>query len=191
MTEIYYVYWIKTPEAKDPFKEGYVGITKNLNKRFSEHRRSARKGSNHIVHKAIRKYGWAKLQAFAISVSSLDSCKEQEAMLRPYSNIGWNICAGGIKPPEQGLEYQRKHWEKTLKDILPTPHTQEFKDKLTERNHKYLYTIWNKQGYRVVNVKLWEWCRENNIKQSCMHRVATGQRKHHKGFYCSRSNVLE
>jgi predicted GIY-YIG superfamily endonuclease len=191
MTELCYVYWIRTPGSKDPFAEGYIGITKNLNKRFSEHRRSARKGSNYIVHKAIKKYGWSGLQASAIAVSSIDSCKEQEILLRPSENIGWNICAGGVRPVQQSLEYQRKHWERTLKDIPPTKHTQEFKNNLTDRNHKYLYTIWNKEGYKVEDVRLWEWCKENNIRQSCMQRVATGQRKHHKGFYCLRSSVLK
>jgi predicted GIY-YIG superfamily endonuclease len=191
MTDTYYVYWIKLPEATDPFSEGYVGITKNLNRRFSEHRSASRNGSNHIIHRAIRKYGWSSLQAFAISISTLDSCKEQEMLLRPHPNIGWNICAGGVKPPEQSLEYRQKHWERTLKGIPPIPHTDGFKQALTSRNHKYVYTIWNKSGYRVEGVKLWEWCKENNMRQACMQRVATGHRKHHRGFYCLRSSVLK
>jgi len=191
MTEICYVYWIHKKEHTKTDTEGYVGITKNLNKRKSEHKRSARKGSTYPVHSAIRKYGWSSLKVTVLFSGTLEECKLEEMKLRPNEQIGWNICAGGVVPKQQSLEKQREHWERTLKNKEPTKHTPKFKQELTDRNHRYLYTIWNKEGYRVENVRLWEWCEENGIRQSCMQRVATGKRSHHRGYHCLRVTIAE
>jgi len=191
MTGICYVYWIHNKLQTEPDKDGYIGITKNLKKRCREHKRSARKGSSYPVHAAIRKYGWGNLKVEVLFQGTLEECKTKEICLRPKEQIGWNICAGGVVPKQQSLEKQREHWERTLKHREPARHTKEFKEELTKRNHKYLYTIWRDDGYRVTNVHLWEWCKENNIRQSCMQRVATGERSHHRGYHCLRVTIAE
>lgn len=191
MTEICHVYWIHKKTHINPDIDGYVGITKNPLKRAREHRRASRMGSTYPVHSAIRKYGWTNLGMEVIFSGTLEECKAKEILLRPTEQIGWNICAGGVVPKQQSLEKQREHWERTLKGLKPTRHTAEFKVELTERNHRYLYDIWRKDGYSVKSVRLWEWCSENNIRQSCMHRVATGERSHHRGYHCLRVAIAK
>mgnify|MGYP001304098585 CR=1 FL=1 len=186
MTETYVVYWIRLERHKDPLTEGYVGITKNRGKRMREHRRSAETGSQHVIHRAMRKYA-GSLKVKTLFKGSRDDCKAEELRLRPDANIGWNICAGGVLPPPQSLEKMQAHWEKTLKDLPPHRHSNKHKEAVRERNHRFLYTIWNKhKTQKWVNVRLWEWCEENGVRQSCMQRVALGQRKHHRGYCCSR-----
>jgi hypothetical protein len=89
------VYWLHLPSQSDVHSEGYVGVTvKTLDKRYAEHKYSARKGSELPVHCAIRKYS-DNLIAEVIYEGSFKDCLLMEKELRPEPYIGYNICAGG------------------------------------------------------------------------------------------------
>lgn len=90
---IYSIYWIHYPEHKNIKTDGYIGISKNPNRRFTEHKKSK---SNFKVKSAIKK--GAELEVLQENLSE-DQAKQLEVYLRPTDNIGWNIAAGGSLPP--------------------------------------------------------------------------------------------
>lgn len=92
----YTVYWIHKQEHVDIKSEGYVGITKNLTKRISEHR-----GGNSIIGKALRKYKDDLIIEIVRGSISVDEALCMEKDLRPKELIGWNICTGGGMPPSR------------------------------------------------------------------------------------------
>jgi len=90
----YTVYWINLPHYTDPYKEGYIGITSNLEKRKKAHKNSNNK---HVKH------GLNLGASFEIVA---DNLLKNEALLieetyRPYECIGWNLNKGGDDPPSQ------------------------------------------------------------------------------------------
>ena len=90
------VYWIRAPEHTDMFSQGYIGISNNPARRFIEHSRA--KGNRHLAF-AIQKHGWDTLLKTEILVADVNYCLDIEAKLRPSDKIGWNLVAGGGKPP--------------------------------------------------------------------------------------------
>jgi hypothetical protein len=88
---IYSLYWIHHIDASDPFTEGYIGVTKNLDNRLEYN-----KNSKYTVGKAIRKY--SKDIICDILYQNLDeqSAFNLEAKYRPSEKIGWNLAEGGF-----------------------------------------------------------------------------------------------
>jgi hypothetical protein len=95
MIETYSVYHIYVEPS---LNSGYIGITKNITLRFSQHGWK-RKNSNKHLRNALAKYGNAV--KFSVVADGLDyeAASLVEEMLRPSPNIGWNIAAGGNIPP--------------------------------------------------------------------------------------------
>jgi predicted GIY-YIG superfamily endonuclease len=180
----YVVYWIHKTDHKDMITEGYVGITNNFKRRMGNHLTHS-KTKDGTFQRAIRKYGWYELIKEIIFVGSKEECALEEARLRPKERIGWNVCIGGFVPPSP-TEAARKATSERCKGKPGTPHTDEFKQKLRERNMKYVYTITHPNGFVETSNCLRDWCRDNGIRQNCMQRVSSGQRKHHKGYRCTR-----
>lgn len=86
------VYWAKAQHHTNILKEGYVGVTNNLERRIKDHN----KYTNKHLQNALQKYN----VIFTIVVKSSNNiCIAIEKFLRPVPNIGWNICAGGGLPP--------------------------------------------------------------------------------------------
>jgi predicted GIY-YIG superfamily endonuclease/ribosomal protein L37AE/L43A len=90
------VYWIRHKDHTDIFSQGYVGISKNVEKRFNEH---FRKTQNTHLKNAIAKYGWDNLVKQQVLIANEQYCLDMEKQLRPNDAIGWNCIAGGGKPP--------------------------------------------------------------------------------------------
>lgn len=91
----YNVYWCHWKEHVDPYTEGYVGVTKNLSKRYYEHLRN----SNNLddsFQKAINERGKDSIiMTILKSNISEDLAYSYERMYRPERNIGWNTGKGG------------------------------------------------------------------------------------------------
>lgn len=87
----YSLYWYKLPTHTDPFTEGYIGITNNMERRNLEHRRN--KKTTHFTN-ALAKYS-------DITYVVLSELTDPEMVLaleyeyRPKTNIGWNSAIGG------------------------------------------------------------------------------------------------
>lgn len=107
------VYWIHHPEHTDMFTQGYIGITKDITKRFEEHKN--RPSNAHLKH-AINKYGWDNLVKEIVLVADKAYCLMIEAKLRAEDKIGWNVIMGGGVPPSAlGKKFTRSdEWKQKL-----------------------------------------------------------------------------
>lgn len=92
------VYWIRLPEHTDMLSQGYIGISKNVEKRWKWHRKSK---ENPHLRSAIDKYGFDTLVKQVILISDKTYCLNLERKLRPSKKIGWNLTEGGGHPPAQ------------------------------------------------------------------------------------------
>lgn len=90
------VYWIHHPDHTDMFTQGYIGISKDLKRRFRAH--ETKTENEHLKH-AINKYGWDNLVKEVILVADKAYCLMVELQLRASTQIGWNIAKGGGVPP--------------------------------------------------------------------------------------------
>ena len=76
-----YVYWIYDDNSINPTICGYVGVSKEPNRRFKTHLRKKR------VH--------ADCKLKILFSGSRQQCFDYERTLRPYKQIGWNNAVGG------------------------------------------------------------------------------------------------
>ena len=123
--ERYHVYWVRNEEHTDILSEGYVGITKNPERRLENHKE---RGSVRTI----------------ILVGSKQYCREIEYKLRPKANIGLNKNPGGMLPmiTERGREVIRKRMiannpmkilrtnSGSFKKGAPSPNTKEQNEKI-------------------------------------------------------------
>jgi hypothetical protein len=96
------VYWIRAKDHSNMALEGYVGVSKNANKRWKYGHFWAQKNGRHDnphFANAIEKHGWDNLIKEILVIASQEYCYELEAKLRPAESIGWNLAIGGHKPP--------------------------------------------------------------------------------------------
>ena len=96
MTQATSLYWIRLPEHTDMFTQGYVGVSRNIKKRWNEHQK---RPSNIHLKRAIAKYGWDNLIKQVILIADEAYCFLIEAKLRAEKQIGWNVTNGGGNPP--------------------------------------------------------------------------------------------
>jgi len=109
------VYWIRCQDHTDMTSQGYIGVSKNANDRFTQH---FKRTQNRHLKFAIEKYGWDNLVKTQILIANQDYCLDIERKLRPTDGIGWNCVAGGGKPPSSlGKRYKtgKPAWNKGLK----------------------------------------------------------------------------
>lgn len=117
------VYWIRAAHHSDVMSEGYVGVSKNANKRWSYgHKWAHAKGrhENSRLSNAITKHGWENLVKTVLIVADETYCYELEQKLRPTEKIGWNLAIGGVKPPIS--KFRGTDYVSPLKGVpRPTP----------------------------------------------------------------------
>jgi hypothetical protein len=117
------VYWIRAKHHSDITSEGYVGVSKNSQKRWlygHKWSHSKDRHDNQHLSNAINKYGWDSLIKTIVLIGEDAYCYEMEKKLRPSEKIGWNLAAGGCKPPIS--KYRGETYISPLKGIpRPTP----------------------------------------------------------------------
>ena len=109
------VYWIRHADHADLMTQGYIGVSGRFDRRMWEHFKLE---GNRYLKFAIKKHGWDNLIKSQLLISTEEYCLEIERKLRPADKIGWNIVAGGGKPPSSlGKRYKRKTpaWNKGMK----------------------------------------------------------------------------
>jgi len=84
----------------DMFTQGYVGVSKDIKRRFRSHK--FRADNNHLKN-AINKHGWDNLVKEVILIADKAYCLEVETKLRPANQIGWNVVSGGGNPPSDNV----------------------------------------------------------------------------------------
>jgi group I intron endonuclease len=94
MTEVAYLYRLTSPSGR-----AYIGIAKNVRKRWQEHGNASRCGSKCALHSAIRKYGFENFIKEILVKSYIDYIKDLEVKaIVAYSTMvpaGYNMTAGG------------------------------------------------------------------------------------------------
>lgn len=88
------LYHICREDDKFDFSEGYIGVSFNPTSRWEHHRN---RGENPHLKNAIDKY--PDIVYYVFAQGHEEWCYFIENILRPISNIGWNIASGGSKPP--------------------------------------------------------------------------------------------
>ena len=63
--------------------------------------------------------------------------------------------------------------------------TEEHKKNISKGKSK-TWLITNPNGDKITVINLHEYCKQNNLNSSKMSVVASGLRKHHKGYFCER-----
>ena len=91
------VYWIRCADHTDMMTQGYIGVSGRFDRRMWEHFKLE---GNRYLKFAIKKYGWDNLVKTQLLISTEDYCLDMERKLRPEDKLGWNIVAGGGKPPK-------------------------------------------------------------------------------------------
>jgi group I intron endonuclease len=111
------VYWIRHKDHTDMFNQGYIGVSKNPDRRWLEH---GKRSPNLYLKNAIKKYGWDNLIKEVILIGEETYCYDLEAKIRSTKQTGWNIAEGGAKPPSMlGLRgaqtsmFGKKHSKET------------------------------------------------------------------------------
>jgi group I intron endonuclease len=121
------VYWIKRIDCTDIYSEGYVGISKNVKRRFNDHKRS--KNRHSIVHNSILKYEDIEIINVHENLS-LEEAKTIEEKYRPKECIGWNLAKGGGVPPSMKGIKRPEHAKRMAGENNPffgKTHTEETK----------------------------------------------------------------
>ena len=114
------VYWIRCQDHTDMMSQGYIGVSKDADARFTQH---FKRTQNRHLKFATNKYGWDNLVKTKIAIADKDYCFDLERKLRPTDGIGWNCVAGGGNPPSSlGKRFKRKTavWNKGKKMSLET-----------------------------------------------------------------------
>jgi hypothetical protein len=75
------LYWIRSPRCVDRHRDGYIGLTKNLARRWPQGRRRARFPRSRSIVILFR--------------GTRRQCAEREHRYRPRAGIGWNRHRGG------------------------------------------------------------------------------------------------
>ena len=98
----HFLYWIHLPHQTDITTEGYVGVSNNPKRRFSEHKNVSpnKNEGNKFFNNILNKYSSELLQTL-IFQGTEKMCYTLEEELRPKKNIGWNANKGGSKPPSK------------------------------------------------------------------------------------------
>jgi len=91
--EKYYLYWIKRKIFTDMRTQGYIGVTFDPKRRYTQHKSKSKNDSDIHLYRAMRKY--KDIEFKVICIGSFDYICELERQLRPKENIGWNIYPGG------------------------------------------------------------------------------------------------
>ena len=91
------VYWIRKVEHTDIYTEGYVGVSTNIERRWREHITEARanRHPNSFLCNVINEHYPDSLIFEIVYLSNEDNCYNYGEMLRPETNIGWNLRSGG------------------------------------------------------------------------------------------------
>jgi predicted GIY-YIG superfamily endonuclease len=165
-----YVYWIRRSTHTDIKTEGYIGISKNPEKRWRGHRS---KGNNTNLGKALKKYDDIVYEIVE-KLDGVDEAKVMERSLRPDIYIGWNIVTGGgggVMTEETKKKLSIAHKGKTK--------TAEHCKALSEANMGH--TPWNKgmtfsEEY-ILRIGIGKWNKGRVHSEESRRNMSVGQQK--------------
>lgn len=112
------VYWIHTPEQKDMYSEGYIGITKNPAKqRWVQHLACTKNNrKNNKLYEVLKDEDNLIFDVVAVG-ETREYCEHIEHSLRPTPYIGWNTAPGGNDGYTQvGGQINKERWKQKKPD---------------------------------------------------------------------------
>lgn len=153
---MYCIYWIHLPEYTfdkgDELTHGYIGLTCNYKERMKSHKK--KKSKTHLTD-AIKKYGWDNLNKVIMYENlSFRDALYIEHILRPGSNIGWNIQMGGVIGVEkEWYDIPKNRKRHKINTSLATKIGIAEKDTFEKRSERAkLSRLNNKESYKKVPV---------------------------------------
>ena len=95
-----YVYWLYLSKHNNLLNQGYIGVSRNPEKRLKDHHYLIQNHWHENPHllRAFEKNKNEVVQTILL-IGEEKYCYEIETKLRPNKQIGWNIAEGGNKPP--------------------------------------------------------------------------------------------
>lgn len=175
----YYLYWYHLDTQTDPYIEGYIGITNDLNRRHKEHKYSANKRNKTYLcthfTKAINLYGGID----NLTKDILHTCDTYEEVIsleykyRPTLSIGWNIAVGGEHSGiESPLKGKTDRWSEDKKAIIGAYH----KGKTISEEHKQSLRDKNRANVNLgTNITLFH--KDNPDKLYTYHSISEASRQ--------------
>lgn len=194
-------FYFSASGEKNPFYKGVV--SEETIKKIKEYQRSL--GENHISKTPEFKRKLAEKCR-----SENGPSKSAEAKKKMSVNISKALRALGDNHPAKGDKFKqsiRKHYEinghpwtgrkhsEETKELMRrnrkgrnkgVQHTQERKDKLSNSKCKYVYTFTSPKNEVFEVINAYKFCKENNLSDVCVYKVAKGEKPSHKGWKVSR-----
>jgi group I intron endonuclease len=160
------IYWIHLVEHTDIYTQGYVGVSKNMDRRINDHIRKLTTNTHTNPHLkyAFNKYGWEKVVVDIFWCGEEKYCYVLENTLRPSKNIGWNITIGGHRGP--GWPKGKKQSEATKKKAKSTRLKRYGDRKLLREEERRELVHANKEARK-----------KKNLEKQEEHKKAVAQRK--------------
>jgi hypothetical protein len=187
------VYWIHAVSHTDIFSQGYVGVSKNPELRWSQHFK--RTGNRHLKH-AIAKHGWDNLVKKVVVIGDQNYCLDIEKKLRPTVEIGWNLVDGGGKPPEnkwnKGKKLSAEHCKKLSDSHKGIVYSEESKQKkkLKMTGFKYKQVVCPKCNTKGGETSMKRWHFDNCTGSKVFRaRVTVDGKRIHLGRFDSQDSV--
>lgn len=178
-----YLYWAHLIEHTNCKTQGYIGVTTNTTKRWSQHRQ--RQDCLHFG-RAIALYGKENIIFEILFDGPLEGCYQLEEYFRPTENIGWNIRVGGKAGSGMtGKQHTKESIQKMKLAKKGTIFTKEHRENMGKARAKlcdvFDYTTKEKIA---TNVLLPEWAKANGYDRRCLAGTVTDKRRNqHKGIY--------
>jgi len=196
---------------------GYTGSFSNRKKQHKyESFNKTCSGYDSYFHRSIRKYGWnnfkweiiyqSKDQKHCLNVMEKHFIMECDSYNNGYNEtFGGEGCYGfkhteehkqllrikytGKNNPRYGKAYTRDEEHRKYMSFLLTgiKKTKEHIEKRVQAVSKNWILI-NPQGQKIEIKNLKKFCRENNLNQSAMGKVASKKQSNHKGWKCIKLN---
>jgi hypothetical protein len=94
-----HLYWIHLEEHNNISSEGYIGVSKQVEKRLKDHTYMLETNMHENIHLSRAFLKYENLRYDVLLEAPEQYCYDIEFLLRPAYNIGWNIAPGGNKPP--------------------------------------------------------------------------------------------
>jgi hypothetical protein len=178
---VYLVYWLHIKDHIDPYKDGYIGITKNFNRRLKQHLSGS---TNPHLSNAINKYGKENILCkFIAKGLSLHEAKLLELKLRNQDEIGWNITKGGSKPPicKSLSDTAKRKISKALKGKKQSIEHTELLSKIRTKNMLLVTNL--KTNIQITYASIKEFLINNtSFSRSCIYACCSNQYKSHNGY---------
>ena len=187
------VYSLTFPNGKR-----YVGYTtapsSNLAHRWTCHKKDAKDGNGHLVHNAIRKYGWKNVIKEVILVSDDEErCQSLEKQLIAFWKLnarrfkdakGYNLTDGG-----DGCSGPTGHIPSNKGVTGVFHHTDEAKKLIGKRSIE----LWQDEDYReTISNKMKEWHKDNPEHCEKLKKITRElYKKYNYEFYLDNGEVLK